>query len=297
MAPSLAGKMTISMPSISIPPQTAEQLRLLAAATAFSCVGTTFAGDIAHTLRHTKAGRRAIRWVYQHPTAARCLLLTSTGALIAAWPGTVAKLVTLVTGIGATKGKESGFTSNYRGGGTGTTGFIGILQSAAAGRAPGLALIRNAGYALTALSGVGALFALQWRRLRGLFYTLRNKISKKGTGSSSSSGKESSRKSRSKEDRKDKERESSTHHHYNTPSFPSSSSSAAAAAAAAAAPPPPPVPSSSSRPAYGGVTSPPASEFEDHTDAESIYSRKGSKSHRSSKDKKDKKDKDKKHRK
>lgn len=192
---------------------------------------------------------------------------------------------------------ESGFTSNYRGGGTGTTGFIGILQSAAAGRAPGFALIRNAGYALTALSGVGALFALQWRRLRGLFYTLRNKISKKGTGSSSSSGKESSRKSRSKEDRKDKERESSTHHHYNTPSFPSSSSSAAAAAAAAAAPPPPPVPSSSSRPAYGGVTSPPASEFEDHTDAESIYSRKGSKSHRSSKDKKDKKDKDKKHRK
>lgn len=46
-----------------------------------------------------------VQWVYQHPTAARCLLLTSTGALIAGWPGTVAKLVTLVTGIGATKGK------------------------------------------------------------------------------------------------------------------------------------------------------------------------------------------------
>ncbi|KAK7757365.1 hypothetical protein SLS62_000377 [Diatrype stigma] len=320
-----------------------EEAKLIAATLTFAYVGTTLGGDIIYAIRHTKYGRRTTRWLYHHPTAARCLLLTGTGALIAAWPATVAKMVSFIAGIGPTKGKEdnillqqipppppssptsssswgfkladylptfnreteSGFTSSYRGASTAsTTTFVGIIQSAVAGRKPGFPLVRQIGYAVSALSASGAVLALQWRRLRGLFASLRNKLfsKKPGTGASSStrdSGRKSSSRSKEEKERKDKERESSTHR-YNTPSFPSSSSAAAAAAAAAAAQPPPPPPQhSSSRggPAYGGVTSPPASEFEDRSDAESVYSRKGSKNHRSSKEKKEKKEKDRKHRK
>ncbi|RYP63731.1 hypothetical protein DL770_009312 [Monosporascus sp. CRB-9-2] len=229
---------TLSM--ITIPPNTAEQLKLLAAAGTFA-----------------------------HPVAGRCILLAGSGGVIIAWPSTVAKLIGYIGGIAVTK--ESGYS--YRGG---TTGFVGIVQSAAAGRAPGIAMIRKVGHAVTAVSVAGALFATQWRRLVGLFKSLRKKTSKEGK----QTGKESNRE---KKERKEQIASSSA--------APSSS-----------------VQPSSSRSAPYAVTSPPQSELEQDTDGE--FYRKASKSRRddtdadestygrhSSRSKRERKDKERKHRK
>ena len=51
---------------------------------------------------------------------------------------------------------ESSFS--YRGG---TTGFVGIIQGAAVGRAAAVLTLRKVGIAITALSGVGVLVSLQ----------------------------------------------------------------------------------------------------------------------------------------
>ncbi|RYP15182.1 hypothetical protein DL765_005874 [Monosporascus sp. GIB2] len=254
---------------ITIPPNTVEQLKLLAAAGTFAYVGSTFARDMTNTLYRTKAGRHALRWAHRHPVAGRCLLLAGSGGVIIAWPSTVAKLIGYIGGIAVTK--ESGFS--YRGG---TTGFVGIIQSAAAGRAPGIAIIRKVGYAVTAVSVAGGLFATQWRRLVGLFKSLRRKTSKEGK----QTGKESSRE---KKERKEQAASSSA--------APSSS-----------------LPPSSSRVAPYAVTSPPQSELEQDTDGE--FYRKASKSRRddtdadesaygrhSSRSKRERKDKERKHRK
>ncbi|RYP66290.1 hypothetical protein DL771_007872 [Monosporascus sp. 5C6A] len=231
---------------ITIPPNTVEQLKLLAAAGTFA-----------------------------HPVAGRCLLLAGSGGVVIAWPSTVAKLIGYIGGIAVTK--ESGYS--YRGG---TTGFVGIIQSAAAGRAPGIAMIRRVGYAVTAVSVAGALFAAQWRRLVGLFKSLRRKTSKDGK----QTGKESSRE---KKERRDQVASSSA---APSSSVPSSSS----------------LPPSSSRSAPYAVTSPPQSELEQDTDGE--FYRKSSKSRRddtdpdestygrhSSRSKRERKDKERKHRK
>ncbi|RYP80005.1 hypothetical protein DL769_002674 [Monosporascus sp. CRB-8-3] len=230
---------------ITIPPNTVEQLKLIAAAGTFA-----------------------------HPVAGRCLLLAGSGGVIIAWPSTVAKLIGYIGGIAVTK--ESGFS--YRGG---TTGFVGIIQSAAAGRAPGISMIRKVGYAVTAVSAAGALFATQWRRLVGLFKSLRRKTSKEGK----QMGKESNRE---KKERKEQ----------------AASSSAASSSAA----PSSSVPPYSSRSAPYAVTSPPQSEPEQDTDGE--FYRKTSKSRRddtdadestygrhSSRSKRERKDKERKHRK
>ncbi|RYP44291.1 hypothetical protein DL768_009241 [Monosporascus sp. mg162] len=225
---------------ITIPPNTVEQLKLLAAAGTFA-----------------------------HPVAGRCILLAGSSGVIIAWPSTVAKLIGYIGGIAVSK--ESGFS--YRGG---TTGPVGIIQSAAAGRAPGIAIIRKVGYAMTAVSVAGALFATQWRRLVGLFKSLRKKTGKEGK----QTGKESNRE---KKERKEQAASSSA--------APSSS-----------------VPPSSSRSAPYAVTSPPQSELEQDTDGE--FYRKASKSRRddtdadestygrhSSRSKRERKDKERKHRK
>ncbi|RYO89658.1 hypothetical protein DL766_004078 [Monosporascus sp. MC13-8B] len=225
---------------ITIPPNTVEQLKLLAAAGTFA-----------------------------HPVAGRCLLLACSGGVVIAWPSTVAKLIGSIGGIAVTK--ESGFS--YRGG---TTGFVGIIQSAAAGRAPGISMIRKVGYAVTAVSVTGGLFATQWRRLVGLFKSLRRKAGKEGK----QMGKESSKE---KKERKEQAASSSA--------APSSS-----------------LPPSSSRVAPYAVTSPPQSELEQDSDGE--FYRKASKSRRddtdadestygrhSSRSKRERKDKERKHRK
>ena len=129
-------------------------------------------------------------------------------------------------------------------------------------------MIRKIGYAVTAVSVAGALFATQWRRLVGLFKSLRKKTSKEGKQTSKESNRE-------KKERKEQ------------------------AASASAAP-------SSSMP-YA-VTSPPQSELEQDTDGEfyrkasksrrddtdadeSAYGR------HSSRNKRERKDKERKHRK
>ena len=197
-------------------------------------------------------------------------------------------------------GTESGFS--YRGG---TTGFVGIIQGAAVGRAASVAALRKVGIAITALSGVGALVSLQWRRVRHVYARVRSSIKKfipGGSGSSSGSGSKgsSSSSSHSKKDKeKEREREGNSSRRDYAPPPPSAqppvgSSSSSWGGSRGAAPPPPPHSSSSSYPyeSAHAVTSPPASELEpDLTDAESI------RSSRKSKSRKDKKDKDRKHRK
>ncbi|KAI0005598.1 hypothetical protein F4779DRAFT_49174 [Xylariaceae sp. FL0662B] len=149
------------MPTILAPGQ-ADQLKLVAAAAAFTYVGSTFANDIVHLLHRTAAGRAAYKWVHKNPASARCFLLAGTGALALAWPSTIAKLISYVGGIGVGK-DNTGFS--MRGGATvGTTGFVGIIQGAVAGRGAGVAIVRRVALAFTGLSGVGAVVAWQWRR-------------------------------------------------------------------------------------------------------------------------------------
>ena len=188
---------------------------------------------------------------------------------------------------------ESGFS--YRGG---TTGFVGIIQGAAVGRAAAVLTLRKVGIAITALSGVGVLVSLQWRRIRHLYARARSSIKKitggSGSGSSSSGSKGSSSSSSHSKRDKEKEREregNSSRREYAPPPPPAqppvASSSSSSGGSRAAAPPPPPPPYEHPH----AVTSPPASEHDpDLTDAESI------RSSRKSKSRKDKKDKERKHR-
>ncbi len=57
---------TLSM--ITIPAQTAEQLKLVVTAAAFGYVGSTLASDVVDKIRRTKPGRRTVRVSY--PSAA-----------------------------------------------------------------------------------------------------------------------------------------------------------------------------------------------------------------------------------
>lgn len=198
------------------------------------------------------------------------------------------------------RGTESGFS--YRGG---TTGFVGIIQGAAVGRAASIATLRTVGIAITALSGVGVLVSLQWRRVRHLYARAVSGIKKiTGAGSESSSSgsgsKGSSSSSHSKKDKeKEREREGNSSRREYAPPPPAAQppvgySSSSGGGSRGAPPPPPPHSSSSSYPyeSAHAVTSPPASELEpDLTDAESI------RSSRKSKSRKDRKDRDRKHRK
>ncbi|KAI1080371.1 hypothetical protein F5B20DRAFT_110506 [Whalleya microplaca] len=178
----------------------AEQLKLVAAAATFTYVGSTFANDIVHALHRTAAGRAAYKWVHKNPVSARCVLLAGTGALALAWPSTVAKIVGYIGGVGA--GKDSGFS--MRGGASGgTSGFVGIIQSATAGRAAGVLIMRKVGAAITGFFSVTGVVAWQWRRVMHFISSVRRKTSEK-IRERKDKDRESSSSGSSSKDRKDK---------------------------------------------------------------------------------------------